>query len=61
MKVYHDPYLIFYISGKKFKMKEIIMPISKTAIFVFSFFVAMQRAVSVEIFCNCRVKCLGFR
>ena len=35
MKVYHDPFLIFYVSRKKFKMKEIIIQIWKTAIFAF--------------------------
>ena len=56
MKVYHGSYLIFYISGKKFKVKELIMRIWITAIFVFSWFVAIKIAVSAEIFCNCKNK-----
>ena len=56
-EVYHGSYLIFYISGKKFKLKEIIIRILITAIFVSSCFVAIKIAVSVEISCNCKGKC----
>ena len=57
MKVYHGSYLIFYISDKKFKVKEIIIRIWITAIFVFSCFVAIKIAVSVEIAGGCKGKC----
>ena len=59
MKVYHGSYLIFYISGKKFKMKEIIhnIQIWITAIFVFFCFVALKITVSVEVSCSCKGKC----
>ena len=47
---------IFYISGKMLEMKEIIIPISVTAIFVFSWIAAIKIDVFVEIFCSCRAK-----
>ena len=56
MKVYHGSYLIFYISGKKIKV-EIIIQLWIAAIFVFSCFVAIKTAVSVEVSCSCKVKC----
>ena len=59
MKVYHGSYLIFYISGKKFEVKEIEhnVQIWVTSIFVFSCFVAIKIVVSVEISCGCKRKC----
>ena len=39
-----------------FEMKEIIIPISITAIFVFSWIAAIKIAVFVEIFCSCSAK-----
>ena len=57
MKVYHGSYLIFYLSDKKFKIKEIIQRIWITAIFVPSCFVAIKVAFSVEIACSCKGKC----
>ena len=50
MKLYHASYLIFHISGKNFKLKEIIIRILITAIFAFSCFAAIKITVSVEIF-----------
>ena len=35
MEVYPGSFVVFYISGKMFKMKEIILPILITAISVF--------------------------
>ena len=57
MKVYHGSYLIFYISGKKLKVKEITIRIWSTAIFVFSCLIALKIAASVEIACSCKGKC----
>ena len=48
MKVYPGPYLILYIPGKKFEIKEIIIPIRITATFVSSCFGAIKIAVSFE-------------
>ena len=56
LKVYPGSYLIFFVSDK-FKVKEIIIQIWITAIFVFSCFVAIKIAVSVEIACSCKGKC----
>ena len=64
MNVYHGSYLIFYSSGKKCKVKEIIhnIEIWITAIFVFFCFVALKIAVSVELmaqfFFHISSKCL---
>ena len=57
MKVYHGSYLVFYISGKRFKVKGIITRIWITAIFAFFCFVAIKIAVSVDISCSCKGKC----
>ena len=59
MKVYHGSYLIFYISGKKSKVKEIRhnIQIWITAIFVVYCSVAIKKAVSVDISCSCKGKC----
>ena len=56
LKVYHGSYLIFYISGEKIKV-EIIIQLWIAAIFIFSCFVAIKTAVSVEVSCSCKVKC----
>ena len=53
MKVYHGSYLIFYISGQKYKVKEVIIWIWITTILVFSCFAAKKIVVSVEISCKC--------
>ena len=52
MKVCHGSHLIFYLSGKQFKAKEI--QIWLTAIFVFFILCSYKIAVSVEIFCSCK-------
>ena len=59
MKVYYGSYLMFYISDKKVKAKEIIhnIKIWITVIFVFFCFVATKITVSVEISCSCKGKC----
>ena len=52
MKVFHGSYLIVYIPGKKSKVKRIIslyIRIWITAVFNFSFFVAVKIAVSIEL------------
>ena len=56
MKVYHGSYLIFYISGKKSKVKEIRhnIQIWITAIFVVYCSLAIKKAVSVEISRSCK-------
>ena len=38
-------------------MKEVILPISITSIFVFSYILAIKIAAFPEIFWSCRVKC----
>ena len=59
MKYIMFPFWFFYISAKKVKMKETIIPIWITAISVFSYFVAMFLfryfavvGVSVKVFSN---------
>ena len=49
MKVYYSSYLIFILLEKNNKVKEIIMRILITAIFVFSCFAAIKIVASVEI------------
>ena len=60
MKIYHGSYFIFFNYGKTFKMKEVIIRIWITAMFVFLCFVAIKIAVSVEISCSCKGKVYGF-
>ena len=60
MKVYHGSYLNFYVSDKVFKVKEIIIRIRLTAKFVFSCFVDIEIAVSVELSCSSKGKSGGF-
>ena len=58
MKVYHGSFLVFCVSGQKFKVKEIIhnIDIWIIAIFVFDCFVAVEIVVSIDVFCNCKGK-----
>ena len=58
MKVYHGSYLVFCVSGQKFKVKEIIhnIEIWIIAIFVFDCFVAVEIVVSIDVFCSCKGK-----
>ena len=59
MKVYAGSYLIFFL--QKIWTKEMILneKIWITGIFVFSCFVAIKTAVSVEISCCSTGKCQG--
>ena len=57
MKVYNGSYLIFFISGKKVKVKETFKKILITVIFVFSYFTATKIAASVETSCQFKGNC----
>ena len=58
MKVYHGSYLIFCVSGQKFKVKEIIhnIQIWIIDIFVFDCFVAIEIVIFIEVSCSCKGK-----